>query len=399
VLNFRYLFILFLFLSFNSYSELYCPDEYIWYCDTTAPETVFDSFTNGFNQASATWDNTMETVRQAAVDWSISATISLGGASTASSQNSWAAANSAWTASVDSWIRTNNIVVMQNSAVDAATSAWLNNDMAVSHNAAAGISSFNAANSATAAAQSALLALTGANTITTGITDIVNNVNASLTQLQTNAVNDVNNQIAGIVSNVSAVETQALTDIEEYISDSLSVDFNIGDNTVVASALDTNTNALNNLTSTISNAGGSQDNTDLVNSLDGLSSSIDNVVVPNDGSDVVSAVEDLEGGLETNTGVLDNLYSFFTDDDSSGEIDNKSTGAFNDLKNSIVGNVPSFASSGVSCPTWVFDEGALIVGGLVIDSHCSLIESVRPSLEAIMFTIFSILGFRTVFSA
>ena len=201
---------------------------------------------------------------------------------------------------------------------------------------------------------------------------------------------DVNNQIAGIVSNVNAAKTQALTDIQEYIDDSL-VDVNIGDSTVVASALDTNTIALDNLVSAISN-------TDLTNALDGLSSSVSDVV-PSDGSDVVSAVEDLEGGVETNTGVLDNLYSFFTDDDSSGEIDNKSSGAFNDLKNSLVGDVPSFSLSGSSCPTWAFDEGALIVGGLVIDSHCEVIESIRPHFQVVMMTIFSILGFRTVFSA
>jgi hypothetical protein len=164
-----------------------------------------------------------------------------------------------------------------------------------------------------------------------------------------------------------------------------------------ADVIDTNTNALNALTNVIPNAGGSQDNTDLVNSLDGLSNSIDNVV-SSDESNVVNAIGDLEGEVESNTEVLNNLSDFINDDDSSGEIDNKSTGLFSNLS-SYLGASPSFSSSNVNCPIFAFNENALLVGGLVIDSHCSLAESIRSYLRIIMLAYFSIMGFRTVFSA
>ncbi len=400
MLNFRYLFILFLFLSFNSYAVLTCTEEAYWYCDADSVVTVTNSFTDGIANAAIEWELGMQAVQEANVAWSLSASISFRNANTAAVQSAWSAASNAFTASTNAWIRANNTVFYQNSAVDAAEAAWQNNNIAIQSNLATTNSRNAAAASATAAAVSALLAATGADTITDGITSIVNEVNTSLNTLQTNALADVNNQIAGIVGNVETAQTQALIDIQEYIDNSL-VDVDISDSTVVASALDTNTIALDNLVSAIANIDDSQgdiDNTALISALNDLSSSASDIV-PSDGSDVVSAVESVGIGLETNTGVLDNLYSFFTDDDSSGEIDNKSTGAFNTLKTSIMGNSPSFSFSGVSCPTWAFDEGALIVGGLVIDSHCEIIKTVRPHFSAIMLTIFSILGFRTVFSA
>ncbi len=163
-----------------------------------------------------------------------------------------------------------------------------------------------------------------------------------------------------------------------------------------AGSLDDNTNALNALTGAIPSAGGSVDNTDLIQSLNGLSNSIANVV-PSDGSDVVSAIEDLESEVKSSTEALNNLSDFLNDDDSSGEIDNKSNGLFNNLSSYL--GTSSFVSSNVGCPVFVFNENALLVGGLVIDSHCLLVESIRSYLEIIMIAYFSIIGFRTVFSA
>ena len=164
-----------------------------------------------------------------------------------------------------------------------------------------------------------------------------------------------------------------------------------------AGSVSDNTDALNTLIDTIPSVGGSQDNTDLIQSLDGLSNSISDAV-PSDDSNVVNAIGDLEGEVESSTEALNNLSDFLNDDDSSGEIDNKSTGLFNNL-GSYLETSSSFTSSGVRCPVFAFNENALLVGGLVIDSHCSLAESIRSYLQIIMITYFSIIGFRTVFSA
>lgn len=103
--------------------------------------------------------------------------------------------------------------------------------------------------------------------------------------------------------------------------------------------------------------------------------------------------------LNNNTNSLNALTDVINNDDSDGAINSKLTDSFSSLKNNLTGNSYTFNNSGSACPTWTFDENAMLVGGLIIDSHCYLSEEIRPIISPLMLVFFSIVGFRTVFSA
>ncbi len=410
MLNFRYLFILFLFLSFNSYPLL----EFVIRCgydlagnphpciddqamvSIAGNNRVWEVFDIGFDNTLESINESFDIVVNDFPNWEVIGAANSGTTDwvsllTSSSyyDGSYASQVEAWNGYYDAAWRDKSSSISENYAKNARNSAWINNNYAVFHKNNALVNKNSALFSASAAAVSALAAKSSADDVQSDITKIDN--------AKTKASTDINNQIQGMVDTIDEVEAQALTNIEQYVSDVLNTPVNVVDNELVMiTALGAGTGSLNALASNISNAGNSQDNTALVNSLNGLSSSVSGLgAVGNTG--IVNAVGSLNGVLGANIGALGGLSNVITDGDGSGEIDNKSAGLFNALKNSFV--APSFSRSGVSCPTWAFDEGALLVGGLVIDSHCEVIDMIRPSFEFLMISFFSMIGFRTVFSA
>ena len=112
-----------------------------------------------------------------------------------------------------------------------------------------------------------------------------------------------------------------------------------------------------------------------------------------------TALNENTSGLSENTTALNSLTDTLNNDDSDGEINSKLSDSFLALKNSLVGGSHVFNNSGSTCPTWTFDESAMLVGGLSIDSHCFILEQIKPIISPLMIVFFSIIGFRTVFSA
>jgi hypothetical protein len=405
VLNFRYLFFLFFLLSFNSYSLLYCTHD-DWYCVSTQDYMrqgeIFnfgfgeslEELNNSFNSVSdnfPNWETHYETGQ--AGDFSADYWSSYLTASAMTSQNAKKAKTASAQGRNDAQLRLQSSDIIEEYAAYALASAWAYSDHvlnAAGARAGALANANAAANSANAAANSANAAASSAS----AVQDDLDRVSEAQTQASTN----INNQIQDIVDTIDEVQTtQALTDIEQYVQNVLNTPVNVVDHVpLMTAALGTGTGSLNALASNISNAGNSQDNTALVNSLNGLSSSVSNLgAVDNAGT--LNAIGSLKGALGNNAGALGGLSDSMTDGDGNGEIGNRSAGLFNALKNSFI--APSFSSSGSNCPTWTFDDGALLVGGLVIDSHCEVIDMIRPSFELAMLSLFSVMGFRVVFSA
>ena len=413
MLNFRYLFILFTLISVNSYSVLeiaivcsfdddgWCiPQQDVVFVNSIGNLEAWETFNTGFDNTLESINENFNIVADDFPDWEVSGAAGAGNTDwvsllTSSGRESWGSYDSAYEGYYDAWERDGKILIMEDYAWEASESAWDNSDLA----AISTDSAFLKSKSAAANALKVDTTFTSAHADYETVFDTAHDVKddlKSVVDAQTQALTDVNNKISDMVNSVDGVETKALTDIEQYVSDVLNTSVDVVDyEAVMTTALGTGTGSLNALASSISNAGNSQDNTALVNSLNGLSNSVAGL-----GSvGTLNAIGDLQGALGNNVGALGGLSDSLTDGDGSGEIGNKSAGLFNNLKNSLVGVAPSFSSSGSSCPTWAFDEGALLVGGLVIDSHCKVIDMIRPSFELAMLSFFSVMGFRVVFSA
>ena len=167
--------------------------------------------------------------------------------------------------------------------------------------------------------------------------------------------------------------------------------------------VDSNTKAINNLKTSIENSNNAVNHDVLVSSLNANSGFINDnnqnlatnsQSINNNTASVLSNSQ----FLNNNTNSLNNLNDTLNNEDSDGEIDSKLTGAFDSFKNSLSGS-HQFTNSGASCPTWTFGEDTMILSGVTLDSHCQLAEIIRPIVSPLMLVFFSIIGFRTVFSA
>ena len=112
-----------------------------------------------------------------------------------------------------------------------------------------------------------------------------------------------------------------------------------------------------------------------------------------------TAISDLSAKFSAFNANFKDFFDIFTNDDSDHTIADKLKAKFNELKSSLVGKSYNFVSSGVTCPTWTFKSSTLLVGGLTMNSHCDILESVRPVFTSVMIAFFTIFGFRVVFSA